>query len=309
MGLKSFAVNSVVALSFLVSHQLQQANVVRLPIIVTNSSNQLVTDLKREELHIVDNKTELRIVGLERSDERIKYVIALDTSGSFRSVLPYAIGASGNLIQQNRPQDETALVSFVSSDRIALQQTFTSDQSQLFRSFQRLKIMGGQSAVIDGAYFAVQTLALDRPKSGREAVVLVSDGEDRNSTHSYENLAELLRQTGVQVFVIGMIEELDKQGGFVKSSPRDKAKKLLTNIADDSHGRVFFPKNRDELLQAALEISKTLRSQYYVTFEAPPSKPGKHQVEINLNRAGEKLKLASSSSYYVETSPSSTTKP
>jgi hypothetical protein len=84
-----------------------------------------------------------------------------------------------------------------------------------------------------------------------------------------------------------MLTELDKAQGLIRKSPREKAEKLLTSLAHDSYGRTFFPKNRAELEKTVAEISKSLQVQYYVSFQAPNLKNGKHDVEIQLNRAGE----------------------
>jgi hypothetical protein len=131
-------------------------------------------------------------------------------------------------------------------------------------------------------------------------VVLISDGEDRNSYYKFEDLAKLLRQTRVQVFVIGMIDELDKEAGFIRTSQRDKAQKLLTNVAQESFGRVFFPRDNSELQIAAEEIANNLHTQFYIGFNPTNQKPGQHSVDVKLTRPGEKLTLVTRTRYVIE---------
>jgi VWFA-related protein len=310
MSLRRYALHSLFAAGLVLFFETQpQGDVVRLPLIVTNSANEIVLDLTQNEVNVFDDKKELPLVGLERVDGPTRYIITMDTTGSFRSTLPEAVGAASYLINHNRAVDQTAIVSFVTSDLIAMEQGFTSDKSQLLRSLLGLRIRIGQSAVIDAIYVAVKAVSQSQSKSERAAVVLISDGEDRNSFYKYEDLAKLVRETGVQVFVIGMVKELDADSGSIKRSPREKAEKLLTSLAQDSHGRTFFPKNRAELEEAVEQISKSLQVQYYASFQAATLKAGKHDVEMKLNRASEKLKLVTSGSYYIPRAQHQKSKP
>ena len=100
--------------------------------------------------------------------------------------------------------------------------------------------------MIDGLYTAVDYVAeYHKGDEGRrKAVVIITDGEDRASTHTQQDLTKLLRERGVQVFVIGLVTELDREAGFIRrTSPREKAEKLLNAVAE-SGGRVFSPQRR-----------------------------------------------------------------
>ena len=98
------------------------------------------------------------------------------------------------------------------------------------------------------------------------ALILVSDGEDRNSYYNEKQLFELLRESEVQIYVIGFVDELSKEGGFISKSPRDKAKAFLERIATESGGKAYFPKSTAELPNLAREISSELRTQYSIGY-------------------------------------------
>jgi Ca-activated chloride channel homolog len=100
----------------------------------------------------------------------------------------------------------------------------------------------------------------------RRAIVLVTDGEDRNSYYSEKQLMELLRESDVQIYVIGFVDELSKEGGFIAKSPREKAKAFLERIAAESGGRAYFPASAAELPALAREISNELRTQYSIGY-------------------------------------------
>ena len=87
----------------------------------------------------------------------ITYVLVVDTSGSLRSQLKSVIDAAKAIINSNKRGDETFLESFISSDKIETIQDFTADKGLLLDGLDSLYVEGGQTAVIDGVYLAVNT--------------------------------------------------------------------------------------------------------------------------------------------------------
>src|SRR6185436_19198418 len=81
-----------------------------------------------------------------------------------------------------------------------------------------------------------------------------------------EQLFARLREEDVQIFVIGFINELDKDAGFIRKSPRDKAVNLINKLASETGGRAFFPESISELPQIANEIIRDMRTQYVIAY-------------------------------------------
>src|SRR4030095_97125 len=102
---------------------------------------------------------------------------------------------------------------------------------------------------------------------------LVSDGEDRNSFYSETQLFELLRETSVQIYVIGFVDDLDAEGGFIRKSPKAKAKAFLEKLANDTGGRAYFPTSVNELPEIARSIASELRTQYSIGYMPPNDVP------------------------------------
>ncbi|HEY3042216.1 MAG TPA: VWA domain-containing protein, partial [Pyrinomonadaceae bacterium] len=100
----------------------------------------------------------------------------------------------------------------------------------------------------------------------RRALIVITDGEDRASFYSQEKLFARLREEDVQIYVIGFINELDKEGGFIRKSPREKAINLINKLASETGGRAFFPESLSELPRIASEIVRDLRTQYVLAY-------------------------------------------
>ena len=95
---------------------------------------------------------------------------------------------------------------------------------------------------------------------------MVTDGEDRASYYQETELVRRLREEDVQIFVIGFVNELDKESGFIKKSPREKAVALINKMATETGGRAFFPQSISEMPQIASEIVRDLRTQYVLSY-------------------------------------------
>jgi Ca-activated chloride channel homolog len=152
---------------------------------------------------------------------------------------------------------------------------------------------GGNTAVVDAVRYAVERVA-ERGGEGRRrrAVVLITDGEDRESHWKPEELAKLLRQQNVQVFVLAFVHLLSNEGGFIAKGPREKAVALMTRIAEESGGRAFFPKDAATLKTAVEEIVRNLRTQYTVEYRPTnAARDGKFR-KVQVKAAGDRRVFA-----------------
>ena len=70
----------------------------------------------------------------------------------------------------------------------------------------------------------------------------------------------------MQIFVIGFVNELDKEAGFIRKSPREKAVGLINKLATETGGRAFFPESLSDLPGIANEIIRDLRTQYVIAY-------------------------------------------
>ncbi|HEX5703228.1 MAG TPA: VWA domain-containing protein [Pyrinomonadaceae bacterium] len=271
------------------------ARTVKMSLIVTDQSNHSVGDIKKEDLQLLEDKVPQTLTLFEKDSRPVKYVVAIDTSGSFKDLLEPVIEASKMLVNQNRDLDETMLMRFISSGKIEKVEDFTSDKSKLFRGLDGLYVEQGQTAVVDAMYVAVQTAA--EYKAGdtslRRAVVMFSDGEERASYYKVEQLVKLLRSTDVQLFLIGITVHLDR-ASYMRPGQKEKAEKLLKKIAGESGGRVFFPTKPSELAEALNETTKDLRGQYLIGFE-PNNTGGQdkfRKIEVKVIDAPDKKHIA-----------------
>jgi Ca-activated chloride channel homolog len=245
-------------------------DLVQLHVRVIDRNNKPINDVPQASFHVFEDGVPQPIENFTREEVPISYGLAVDTSGSLRSQLQSVIDAGKTIINSNKQGDETFLVRFISSDKIETTQDFTSSKEALLDGLDSFYVEGGQTAVIDAVYLSAEHVSEYRRGDGddrrRRALIVITDGEDRNSFYKQDQLFARLREEDVQIFVIGFINELDKDAGLIRKSPREKAVALINKLATETGGRAFFPESIADLPQIANEIIRDLRTQYVIAY-------------------------------------------
>jgi Ca-activated chloride channel family protein len=243
---------------------------VTLNVRVIDRNNRPINNVRENEFHVFEDGVPQPIESFTREEVPISYGLAVDTSQSLRSQIQAVIDAGKTIVNSNKPQDETFLVRFISSEKIETMQDFTSHKDLLMDALDDLYVEGGQTAIIDAVYLSAEHVAEykkgDDSDRRRRALIVITDGEDRNSFYSQQKLFARLREEDVQIYVIGFVKELDKEGGFIAKSPREKAVNLINKLATETGGRAFFPESLSELPQIANDIVRDMRTQYVLSY-------------------------------------------
>ena len=251
---------------------------VNLQVRVIDRNNKPINNVRENEFHVFEDGVAQPIETVSREEVPISYGLAVDTSGSLRTQLTSVIDAGKTIINANKPGDETFLVRFISSDKIETVQDFTSNKDALIDGIDGLYVEGGQTSVVDAVYLSAEHVAEYRKGEEvndrrRRALIVITDGEDRNSFYKQEQLFARLREEDVQIFVIGFVGELDSEAGFIRKSSREKAVSLINKLATETGGRAFFPQSLSELPQIANEIIRDLRTQYIIAYNPTNKTP------------------------------------
>jgi VWFA-related protein len=180
----------------------------------------------------------------------LSYGLVIDNSGSMRTLLDRVISVVTEVVEQNGPDDEGFLVTFVDTPKIVLRQEFTDSKAELNDAAQNMFIEGGQAAILDAVRISVEYLARTaRTDSGRSrALILVTDGDDRESGSKIDDVIRLLKEHEVRVFVIAIAD-----GKIVT--------KLIDRLTKETGGAKFSPKTRAELAATATQMSAAIRTK------------------------------------------------
>jgi len=248
-----------------------ETDLVNLYIRVVDRMGRPVTNLRKQDFKVYENGVLQEIEYFSKELVPTNYALVVDNSGSIKRQLDKVIEAGKVVINSNLPDDETCVIRFISSEKIEVLQDFTSDKSLLAEALDKMFIESGQTAVIDAIYLAAQKVgeyerSINADDRKRSALIVVTDGEDRNSYYTEKQLFELLRELDVQIYTIGFTSDLDKEGGLIKKSPKEKAESLLKRLAEETGGKAYFPQSVSELESIAKDIASEMRTQYVIGY-------------------------------------------
>lgn len=263
-------------------------DLVTLDVTVVDQSNKPAMDITKEQFQVLEDKVPQQIEFFSRDQVSISLVFAIDTSGSMKAKLDTVIKASTSIVKESREKDEMAVIEF--KDQPSLLTEFTTDIDDVIDTLQGL-IASRQTAMLDALYLAADYANKDG-SNRRKAVILVTDGLDKDSYYKFNEVVDHLQELDVQVYLIGFTNDLSKDGAlFGRKSEKTNAENLLNKLASETGGKAFFPKELLEVHTIAKEISNDLRTQYSISYYPTNSKRDGtfRQIKVQVNSGSRKL--------------------
>src|SRR5499433_642420 len=265
-------------------------DLVNLDVTVVDQNNIPVFNLKKEDFSVYEDKVKQTIDNVNREEVPVSFGLVIDTSGSMRSKLQTVSDAAVSLIKQMRQDDEAFVASFKAEPELV--QDFSADRRELEDAISELYTSGG-TALLD-AIIATADYAHEKGKQRRKALVIFSDGLEKNSSVKEKEVMEAIKEDEAQVYLVGFIDEDMEEKSLFGKSPAKKAKELLSRIADDSGGRAYFPKDISEVPAIAANIAKDLRVQYVISYYPTNERRDGvfRTIQVSVNQVGGRKLIA-----------------
>jgi Ca-activated chloride channel homolog len=234
---------------------------VSLNVTVMGESGRYVTDLEPEQFQVFEDGVQQEITFFNRTNLPIALSILLDTSASMDGQLDTAQEAAIGFARRLRPQDLAQVIDFDS--RVHIAQGFTNTVADLETAIRRTTA-GGSTSLHNAIYIALRELrkvqASSTEEIRRQAIVVLSDGEDTSSLVGFEEVLELAKRSETAIYAIGLRGPAERGRGF------NEADFVLRQLTQQTGGRVFFPKSAAELAGIYKQIGDELSSQYTIGY-------------------------------------------
>ena len=188
----------------------------------------------------------------------------------------------------------------------------------------------GGTQLYDAIYLASDELM--RPKDGRKALVVFSNGVDRGSKETLNDAVDAADRASVAVYTIYFKGEQEKGSNFgfpggggqaagaavgpvagvvipaaeaadgpaeAPSEPGVDGKKNMEKIATRTGGRYFEAKKKDNLDEIYGQIAEELRGQYLLTYtpDVVDKEGGFHKIALKANKGD--LRVSTREGYYA----------
>jgi Ca-activated chloride channel homolog len=255
------------------------------------NTNSYVTNLTQDDFSIYEDnqKQEIKNFATE-TDLPLTIAMLFDTSQSVAPKLKFEQEAAISFFQSiMREKDRAMLVAFDSD--VSMLQDFTNDPNKMAKEIKKLKAAGGTS--LYDAIYRVCDEKLIR-ETGRKAIIILSDGDDVDSTVTRHQATEMALRAEALIFAISV-----SKGGFFGVGGNKEGDSVLKEITQETGGRIFFPFKLDDLEEQFRQINQELRSQYNIGYLSTNSvrDGGYRKVEIKIPEKG--LKLTYRKGYYA----------
>jgi VWFA-related protein len=260
---------------------------------VTGPDGNPLPDLRRDEVEVYEDGKPQPIRHFSReADAPLSLGIVVDLSGSQKGILrKNRLAALQFLRQTLTPDDSVFVVTFGEGMRLVQEQT--SSLAEIEATFRQWDDSFEDSPVWSkriGSPVYTSLLQSARRKliqrTGRKALLMISDGLDTRSRDSVTDVIEYLQTADTVVYWMKTPNMLAPQGaGLGRALQRlsDKRKEGgMRKIADETGGRVFEEESWEEQFR---RIELELRTQYSLAFVPTREPDGKtHKLQIRVQR-------------------------
>ena len=249
---------------------------------VTDKKGRFMTDLKKEDFEITENKRPQKLLEFTaESDLPLRLAILVDTSNSIRTRFRFIQDSAVDFINtaMRAGQDKGLVMYFDTQAQLAVK--LTEDKGALTSAVRRM-LAGGGTALYDAIYASAQELTKDEPHDKyRRAIIIMSDGEDTLSNYTREQALEMAQKADCVIYTVSTnITHNATQGD-----------KVLRYLAEQTGGMSYFPFKDTELEQSFVDIVNELRHQYNVLYRPEPLiRDGKyHTINVKVKTVGDMI--------------------
>lgn len=238
------------------------ADVVSLSVTVTDTDRKLVPGLDRGDFQVFEDGVLQEVSTFARDPQPIALSILLDTSISMERKLSVAQEAASGFVRQLGPRDLAQIIDF--DTRPEILQPFTSDKPPLELAIRKTQV-GGSTALYNALYIALTELKRVRVTAAsdirRQAIIVLSDGEDTSSLIGYEEVLDAAKRSEVSVYAIGLRGRTDRPSGEF-----NEADFVLRTLTRETGGRLFPVDDASQLQGIYQQISDELANQYSIGY-------------------------------------------
>ena len=257
-------------------------DLVALSVVVTDVREKFVTGLEARDFAVFEDGVRQDLAFFASSAVPLDLAILLDTSASMSDRIATVQRAAVGFASTLRPQDRVTVVDIKDGAKIIA--PLSEDVEQAKQAILTTSAKGG-TALYNGIYLSLKDIIRQRRANGevrRQAIVVLSDGEDTTSLMSFEDVLQLAKESGIAIYTIQLKPKYETPTAIVKSqkyfSQADFAMKAL---AKETGARSFFPATIDDLSAVYDLIAKELANQYSLGYTSKnPKRDGAYRRVI-----------------------------
>ena len=234
--------------------------------VTVSDGKRLVPGLAQNDFSVYEDGVLQHVQFFEAHEIPIDLILLIDTSASMADKMEVVHDAAIGFLKTLRDSDRGAVVTF--GDNVNISQQLSSDRGALEQAVRQAQ-PHGSTALNNALYVAMKQFARSAQQAGeirRQAIAVLSDGEDTSSVISFDDVLAMARKSGINIYTICVQNRYSiarAESGRKYFSESDYAMKTL---AQETGALSYFPQTVQELKGIYASISDELSNQYSIGY-------------------------------------------
>ena len=322
------------------SHAIQSTTqMVAVTCMVSTRDGLPVRGLKQADFRVYEDGAEQKIAYFDASTQPASVAIVIDASPSVLPDTEQMKKAADALIDALAPLDQAAIIDF--AWRTYLQLPFTDVRELMRRAVERIDVRRlfsdtGGSNIYEAVYLTASELF--RGRTGRKAIVLLTDGQDSGlgltldpqserprradpNRLTFDDLTQLLAAQDIQVFAVSTENRPRIMTPQWLAAHRDKTliapnaleegipayTAFLAEAVRRAGGQLYFLNEAPTLADTFREIAEKIRAEYTVGYyphldSSATGRDGWHRLRVE-TPGDPNVVISNRAAYYIPASP------
>ena len=262
-------------------------DLVALSVVVTDGHDKFVSGLSSADFTVSEDGVQQEISFFSATPVPMDLALLLDTSASMVDKMSVVHEAATGFVSSAKPGDRVTVVDI--KDGVKVLHPLDEDLDGARASIRATTARGG-TALYNGLYMTLKEMVKLRRNNGevrRQAILVLSDGDDTASLVGFDDVMEVARASGIAIYTITLRTELQRLLAHDKSTAVSGEFAMRT-LAQETGARAFFPAAAAELTDVYGMIAGELASQYSLGYiSTNPRRDGAYRrVVVKVTQPG-----------------------
>ena len=237
-------------------------DLVALSVVVTDARQRLVTGLEADDFIVFEDGVEQELSFFAAEHVPLDLALLLDTSASMLDKMETMQQAALGFLSTLRAVDRAAIVDI--KDTVRILYPLGHDAAAAADAVRKTAARGG-TALYNGLYLTLREMVKQQKANGdvrRQAIAVLSDGEDTASLLGYEDVMAEAKRAGITIYTITLKSPRHNAARTDRRRYFSGADFAMRALAQETGARAFFPADIRELAGVYDSIATELANQY-----------------------------------------------
>jgi len=262
-------------------------DLVALSVVVMDGHDKFVSGLASADFTVLEDGVPQEVSFFSATPVPMDLALLLDTSASMVDKMSVVHEAATGFVSSAKPGDRVTVVDI--KDGVKVLHPLDEDLDGARAAIRTTAARGG-TALYNGLYMTLKEMVKLRRNNGevrRQAILVLSDGDDTASLVGFDDVMEVARQSGIAIYTITLRTDLQRLLAHTKTAAVSGEFAMRT-LAQETGARAFFPAAAAELTGVYGMIADELASQYSLGYiSTNPRRDGAYRrVTVKVTQPG-----------------------